>query len=201
MRIVLLATAILVASACDKGKKDGAGAGAKTAAPAAVAMKDGKDGLKAYFEASHAACTSKDFKKGRDLTMAIIPAKEHLKKIFKDDVPADQLDKLVDQYKEMPPTDEAAACVFYPGQGRTEIRVHPSTVEDLIAYKEGTPAFDEFPGGAQKVAEKYLKGGTTFYEVEVTEPGKDAGTKYHMFFWDGAGWRMLGPAWRAFKAE
>lgn len=44
-----------------------------------------------------------------------------------------------------------------------------------------------------------LKPGLTFYEVEVTEPGKQMGTKFHMFFWDGSAWKMLGPAWRAFK--
>jgi len=35
--------------------------------------------------------------------------------------------------------------------------------------------------------------------VEISEPGKDKGTKYHLFFWDGASWRMLGPAWRVVK--
>ena len=73
------------------------------------------------------------------------------------------------------------------------------TVEDLAAYKEGTPAFNEFPGGAKDVADKALQPGTTYYEVEVAEPGKDIGTKVHMFFWDGQQWRMLGPIWRAFR--
>ena len=131
--------------------------------------------------------------------MSVIPTKESLKKLFKDDVPAASIDQLADQFKELPPSDEAAACIFYPGQGRTEIRVHASSVEDLAAYKEGTPAYEEFPGGARRLAEKSLAPGTTFYEVEVTEPGKDMGTKFHMFFWDGQQWRMMGPAWRVFK--
>ncbi|HEY5946191.1 MAG TPA: hypothetical protein VIV40_11900 [Kofleriaceae bacterium] len=187
--------ALLVGGACDKGKKDKAGG-----APP-VAQKDGAEGLKAFFEQSHAACTSKDFAKGKALVMSVIPNKDQLKKVLKDDVPADQLDKLTDQYKELPPSDEKAACIFYPGDGRTEIKVHASSVEDLIAYKEGTPSFEEFPGGAKKLAEKVLKPGNTFYEVEVTEPGKDQGTKYHMFFWDGSQWRMMGPAWRVLKSE
>ena len=57
------------------------------------------------------------------------------------------------------------------------------------------------PAARKKLAEKLLKPGTTFYEVEVTEPGKDSGTKYHMFFWDGAQWRMMGPAWRVLRPE
>ena len=190
----IVSAALLVSGACDKGKKDKGGG-------TPIAQKDGADGLKALFEASHAACTGKDFAKGKALTLSVIPTKDQLKKLMKDDVPADQLGKLADQFKDLPPSDEKAACVFYPGDGRTEIKVHPSSVEDLVAYKEGTPAFEEFPGGAKKLAETVLKPGNTFYEVEVTEPGKDLGTKFHMFFWDGTQWKMMGPAWRVFKAE
>lgn len=187
-------SAVVLAGACGKGKKD------PGAAPP-VAQKDGADGLAALFEASHAACIGKDFAKGKAITMSVIPSTEQLKKLFKDDVPVAQIDKLVERFKAPPPSDEKAACIFYPGEGRTEIRVHASTVEDLAAYKQGTPAYDEFPGGARKLAEKALRPGTTFYEVEVTEPGKDLGTKFHMFFWDGGQWRMMGPAWREIKVE
>jgi hypothetical protein len=191
----VFSVALLVTGACDKGKKGGGGGGAP------IAEKDGADGLKAFFEESHAACTKKDFEKGKALTKSVIPTAAQLKKLFKDEVPADQIDKLAGQFKDLPPNDEKSACVFYPGDGRTEIRVHASSVEDLAAYKEGTPAFEEFPGGARKLAEKSLKPGTTFYEVEVTEPGKDMGTKYHMFFWDGSQWKMMGPAWRVIRPE
>ncbi|HZL71116.1 MAG TPA: hypothetical protein VFC86_01550, partial [Planctomycetota bacterium] len=57
-------------------------------------------------------------------------------------------------------------------------------------------AFKEFPGGAKKLAETILRPGVTFYEVEFLEPGKDAGMKFHLFFWDGERWAMLGAAWR-----
>ena len=190
----LVSVALLVGGACDKGKKNEAGG------KPPVAQKDGPEGLKSFFEATHAACKAKDYGKGKQLVMSVIPSKDHLKKVLKDDLPGDQLDKLAEQFKELPPSDEKAACVFAP-EGRTEIKVHASSVEDLAAYKEGTPAFDEFPGGAKKLAEKVLAPGTTFYEVEVTEPGKDLGTKYHMFFWDGSQWKMMGPAWRVLKVE
>jgi hypothetical protein len=188
----LFSVALLVGG-CDKGKNKAGGA-------PPIAAKDGADGLKALFEASHAACKGKDFAKGKQIVMSVIPSKDQLKKILKDDVADADLGKLADQYKDLPPSDDKAACVFAP-EGRTEIKVYASTVEDLAAYKEGTPAFEEFPGGARKLAEKSLKPGNTFYEVEVTEPGKDTGTKYHMFFWDGSQWRMMGPAWRVLKAE
>ena len=191
---LLVSAALIAGAGCDKGDKKGGGG------TSPVAQKDGADGLKALFEASHAACKGKDFAKGKGIIQGIVPGKDHLKKVLKDDVPADKVDALLAQYKDMPPSDEKVACIFAP-EGRTEIRVHASTVEDIIAYKEGTPAFEEFPGGAKKLAETVLKPGNTFYEVEVTEPGKDMGTKYHMFFWDGGQWRMLGPAWRTFKSE
>ena len=144
---LLFSVALLVGGACDKGKSDG-----KAGGKSPVAAKDGADGLKALFEASHAACTSKDFAKGKQIVMSVIPSKEHLKKLLKDDVADADLGKLADQYKDLPNDDSKAACVFAP-DGRTEIKVYASTVEDLAAYKEGKPAFEEFPGGARKLAE------------------------------------------------
>src|SRR5262245_56509952 len=88
----------VVAGRCDKGSKGTSGA----AAP--IVQKDGVDGLKALFEAAHAACTSKDFAKGRAITMSVIPNKEQLKKLFKDEVPADQIAKLVSRFSELPPS-------------------------------------------------------------------------------------------------
>ena len=39
----------------------------------------------------------------------------------------------------------------------------------------------------------------TYYEVEYLEPGKSAGMKYHLLYWDGNQWSMLGPVWRVLK--
>jgi len=83
-----------------------------------------------------------------------------------------------------------------PEANRTEVQVHGATTEEIAEYKQDSVPFKEFPGGAQKLAQSVLRPGTKFYEVEFLEPGKDAGMKYHLFFWDGASWRMLGPAWR-----
>ncbi len=44
-----------------------------------------------------------------------------------------------------------------------------------------------------------LRPGVKFYEVEFVAPGSDSGMKFHMFYWDGSAWKMLGPAWRALK--
>jgi hypothetical protein len=32
--------------------------------------------------------------------------------------------------------------------------------------------------------------------MSFIEPGKYAGMTFHLFFWDGADWKMLGPIWR-----
>lgn len=164
---------------------------------AGAKQSDGPEGLKAVFTSVASAAAAKDHKTGAAITKSLIPDKDSLKKAIRDDAPASFVDEVMKQYAQIPPDDEKVATLLVPGQGRTEIKAYGSTTEDLIAYKEGTPAFAEFPGGAKRLAEAVLRPGVTFYEVEVTEPGQDAGTKYHMFFWDGAQWRMLGPAWRA----
>jgi len=41
----------------------------------------------------------------------------------------------------------------------------------------------------------------TFYAVEFLEPGKSSGIKYHLVYWDGNQWSMLGPVWNALDAR
>ena len=38
-----------------------------------------------------------------------------------------------------------------------------------------------------------------FYEVEYFMAGTDSGMKYHLIYWDGRQWTMLGPVWRVMK--
>ncbi len=164
----------------------------KTAPP--IAAKDGPDGLRDLFAQAQAACSAKDFAKGAKIVASILPAKDQLQKVLKDDAPADLVDRVVEQSKELPADEEKTACLLSP-PGRTQIIVHRATTEELAAHVEGTIATVEFPAGAQMLS-AYLKSQRVFYEVETVEPGSDKGTKFHMFFWDGSQWRMLGPAWR-----
>lgn len=76
---------------------------------------------------------------------------------------------------------------------------HAATTEELAAYKPGSVAYNQFPGGAQQLAREVLRPGVTFYEVEVLRPTESAGTRYHLFFYDAGGWGMLGPMWRVLK--
>jgi hypothetical protein len=201
---LFVSAALVLGAGCskDKGKggaKGSAPAGAVDVKPGPPPEKDGIEGLAAFIDRTRGACAAKDIAKAKALVLGAIPTTEDLKKVLKETVPAETVEKLAGVYKELPPSDEQVACLFSPDPTRTEVRVYGSSVEELIAYEDGSLAYKEFPGGAKDVAEKALRPGGTFYEVEIAEPGKDAGTKFHMFFWDGQRWKMLGPLWRTFQ--
>lgn len=159
-----------------------------------IAATDGPDGLRALFARAQAACAAKDFATGAKIVASIMPTKDQLRAALIDDAQGAFVDQIADQAKELPSNEEKTACLLSP-PGRTQIVVHRATTEEISAHVEGTPAAVEFPAGAQLIA-PLLRPRMAFYEVETVEPGKDRGTKFHMFFWDGAQWRMLGPAWR-----
>ncbi len=82
---------------------------------------------------------------------------------------------------------------------KTQVHVYAATTEEMVEYREGTVTFQQFPGAVKELARTLLRPGMTFYEVEMVEPGKDLGMKYHLFYWDGRRWAMLGPVWRALR--
>jgi hypothetical protein len=189
LSLILVGVFLVLGVACGKG---GGGVPA-----VAAGQTDGPDGLKAVFQALAQAHAAGDVKKAKELTLSLMPDDAALKKALRDDAPADVVARIRDTFSKIPTSDEAVAKLLVPGEGRTEIKPHGATTEEIAAYESGGVAHAEFPGGARRLAESILRPGVTFYEVEVTEPGKDSGTKYHLFFWDGSRWRMLGPAWRA----
>ena len=79
---------------------------------------------------------------------------------------------------------------------QTEVQVHGATTEEVAANAPGSVVHAEFPGGAVNAAETLLRPGVTWYEVELLEPGAERGMKFHLFYWGGTQWRMLGPVWR-----
>src|SRR5436853_4480030 len=135
--------------------------------------------LKAYFELIHQTLhTKKDTKGAAALFKGMVPDPARLKKGLKDNVAPDALKSIVEMHKSMTIDEQTVNKLARPDQ--KEVQVHGSTTEDIVAYKEGSVAFREFPGGARKVAEPALRPKTTYYEVEYVEPGKDAGMKYHL---------------------
>ncbi|QIF04028.1 hypothetical protein [Roseimicrobium sp. ORNL1] len=100
-------------------------------------------------------------------------------------------------HERMPKDGPALARLFSAKPTQTEVQVHAATTEEMAAYEAGSAAFKEFPAAVKGLAAKgVFVPGKTYYEVEFLEPGNEAGMKYHLFYWDGSGWSMLGPVWR-----
>lgn len=169
-----------------------------TSAAQAFKHENSPKNLKALFEQMHQSVHGKnDVKQATALFQSLMPDQARLKKALKDNAAPDSARQILEMHQKMTVTEEVVRKLAQPDQ--KEVQVHGSTTEDIVRYREGSVAHKEFPGGAKKVAEQVLRPGMTFYEVEYVVPGKDAGMKYHLLYWDGKQWSMLGPAWRALK--
>lgn len=105
------------------------------------------------------------------------------------------------QKKFAPTSDSDAIKIFDTKKERTVIKVHRATTEDLVKNEKGTTSYNEFPSGILGLAGSILKPNTAFYEVEMLEPGKEMGMKYHLFVKTKGGWKMMGPIWRVFMKK
>ena len=161
-------------------------------------QEDKPENLKAFFESIHKTLHEKnDPKQAAALFQSMVPDEGRARKALKDDVAPETLKQIGAFHKAFSISEEGVRKLARPDQ--KEVQVHGSKTEEIIAYKQGSVAFKEFPGGTKRIAEQWLRPGVTFYEVEYLEPGKDAGMKYHLLYWDGKQWSMLGPLWRALK--
>lgn len=141
----------------------------------------------------------KNVEAAEQLFVGLLPDQARLKKAVNDKVDDSTFDKLWQMHQQMRAAKPDLSKLCKPEQ--TDVQVHGATTEEIAEYKDGGVPFKEFPGGAKRVAEKLLKPGMTFYEVEFLEPGKDAGMKFHLFYWDGEKWTMAGPLWRAVREQ
>lgn len=206
---LLLGVALVVAAGCGKSEETGSGSGSGSGAGSGsggggasplYAQSDSPDNLKGLLDTIMKSSESGDHKKAAALIRGIFTDKASLSKALKDDAPAAFVDEVLSQNKQIPTDDAELAGLFKRGGAdRTEIEVTGATTEEIAEYKDGSAAYREFPGGTRKLAAQVLRPGVKFYEVEFHAPGADSGMKFHMFFWDGSAWRMLGPAWRALK--
>lgn len=156
------------------------------------------ENLQAYFKLLHNTIYVKeDTKQAAALFQSLVPDEARLKKALRDDVATDTLDKILAQYKKLKVREEEASKLAKPNQ--TEVHVHGATTEELAKCEPGSVAAMKFSGGAKQVAQKLLRPGVTFYEVEFLEPGKDSGMVYHLMYWDGKQWSQLGPLWRMLR--
>ncbi len=121
------------------------------------------------------------------LSDLLIKDEKRLRKALHDQVPAETISAILKRHAEMGGSEESLAqgAKSFCSAERSEVQVHAATTEELLAYAEGSVAFNEFPGGAKDLAKKILRPKMTFYEVEFVKPGEDKGMKYHLFYWDG----------------
>jgi hypothetical protein len=156
--------------------------------------------LKDVFQQLRAAQLSGDTAKAAAITRGLLPDEARLRRALKQDVPAETIQKVLAFYRAMiPQRDAELAKLLAADPANTEVRVGAATTEEMAKYAEGSVAFDKFPGAVKDLAPTLLRPGLTFYEVELVKPGERLGMKYHLFFWDGQRWAMLGPIWRALR--
>ncbi|HXG65715.1 MAG TPA: hypothetical protein VNO70_11460 [Blastocatellia bacterium] len=142
--------------------------------------------LQALCQEIHKAIfVTKDMEKAATLWRSLLPDEERAKKALREDIPAEPLQTILAFHKKLldaPLTSETLPSLAKPEQ--TEVRVSSFTTEEMAADSPAKP---------------YLRPGFTFYSVEFLEKDKNAGMRYHLFYWDGRQWTMLGPIWRAFR--
>ena len=145
----------------------------------------------------HRKVAAQHHRRAATLIRAMIPDAAAAARAMRDDAPADFKATYLEKISRVPTVDAEVATLFKRGASdATQINVHAATTEELIANKPDSVGYAEFPKGAHRLAAAVLRPGVTFYEVELVKPGDNGGLKYHLFFWDGARWRMFGPAWR-----
>ena len=167
-----------------------------------VAQENTKANLLAVFTRLQAAITSSDTRAAAGITQSFFPDRARLGKALRDDAPAELTTKLLAMYERFGKAPrEKLARLLRARPGQTEIQIPGATTEEIAANDRDSIVWREFPGGAVQLAKKVLRPGVTFYEIETLEPGKKRGMKYHLFFWDGSQWTMLGPAWRAARTK
>lgn len=155
-----------------------------------------KNDLMAHLTDLRTATRLGETKKASVLSVLFLPDDDDIKLALRKNTKR-SFKKIAELHRKFIPKDDAAAAnIFGRRPEQSEIQIHAATTEELIRYRKDSPAVREFPESVQKIARQILRPKTTFYEVEFLEPGHSKGMKYHLFFYNGKNWKMLGPVWR-----
>jgi hypothetical protein len=131
------------------------------------------------------------------MTRKLLPDAEKIAKGLGAGAGEEGKQKVITFHSRLTKDEGSLSRIFAVKPEQTEVAVHGATAEEMAAYEDGSVAFKEFPAAVKGLAAKgVFVPGKTYYEVEFLQPGSDAGMKYHLFYWDGSGWSMLGPMWR-----
>jgi hypothetical protein len=173
---------------------------AKDKQKAALAREQLKKELHRVISELRKALKSGDQKRGLSIVRPMLPTVKIAKTALIENFTKDAALKLAAYYKETLPSDDAAlARVLQFSSTYTKIIVHQASAQEIKDYTVGSVAWKHFPGGCKRLAKQILRPETLFYEVEFVKPGTENGVKYHLFYWSGATWTMLGPIWRLFR--
>lgn len=156
--------------------------------------------LQALFEKLHAAISAGQTTTALELTRPLLPDEARLRKALTEDVSSETVRAMAGWFDSALPRDDAGlARVFRADPENTEVHVYAATTGEIAACAEGEAPCQHFPGGARTLAQSVLRPGVTFYEVQLVKPGERLGMTFHLFYWDGQRWTMLGPQWRALR--
>jgi len=157
------------------------------------------ENLKDFLESIHQAIyTKKDLKQAAVLYRSLFPDPDRIRKALKDNVSTDVIEKIMSIQREFGvPNEYNISEVAQADQ--TIVKVHGATTEEIALYQKDSIPFYEFPGRTKQVAERFLRPNMMFYEAEFVKSGAGSGIKYHLFYWDGKRWTMLGPVWRVLR--
>src|SRR5262245_15742817 len=106
----LVATAALAATGCGSG-------GASS-----YSQKNDPENLKGLFEAIAKAAAAGETRKAAALTRGVVPDREALKKVVRDDAPPAVVDGTIESLGQLPADDAVARLLAPPG--RTVVTVH-----------------------------------------------------------------------------
>lgn len=132
------------------------------------------------------------------LTQSLLPSTEELRKVLRTGANTDAFLLKYDANGIRDTAEAVAKQLFVTGDtGKTVVKVHSATTEELVEYKAGSIASAEFPGGMSRFASRVAAPGRTWQVIEYLAPGKTAGVKFSCFtVLDGRVIMIIKP-WRA----
>jgi hypothetical protein len=158
--------------------------------------------LQKLFETIVSANAKGDYATAAKLTKDLMPNSKRISKVIRKNVSPDLFqgyDKMYNQILTSTASDKKIASMLTRWPKSNQIYLYGATTEQIASNEKGSIVWKEFPGGAVKAAKTILKPKTWFYEIERVEPGKSKGFKYHLIFWDGQKWCMLGMVWKSLR--
>ncbi|MFZ2089324.1 MAG: hypothetical protein WAU47_12190 [Desulfobaccales bacterium] len=119
-----------------------------------------------------------------------------MEKALRDEASPELIPKLLELYQRLGlPNKGNIHELIHPD--KSVVAVYGATTEELAANVEGSSAWQNFAGGARRAAAQALRPGMRFYQVKLLAPGQPHGMTFHLFYWDGQQWSMLGKVWQA----